>query len=195
VAGKRVKWLATLLAVPAMAAAQGANPFIVDLEFATADLEFATAELESKTVELVFNVENVGGTVQALELSETPTEIRIDLAADVLFAFDSADIQAAAEESLSQAADVIKEYGDTQVTIDGHTDARGADAYNLQLSEQRANAVRDWFVNKAGVSSSRFATRGLGEAYPVAPNANPDGSDNPEGRQQNRRVEIRVQKQ
>ena len=185
---KRLKWLAPLLAVPAMAAAQGANPFIVDLEFETADLE-------SQTVELVFNVEDVGGAVQTLDVSETATEVRIDLAADVLFAFDSADIQAGAEESLAQAADVIKEYGDTRVQIDGHTDARGADAYNLRLSEQRANAVRDWFVTKAGVNGSRFATRGFGEANPVAPNANPDGSDNPEGRQQNRRVEIRVQKQ
>lgn len=63
-------------------------------------------------------------------------------------------------------------------------------AYNQKLSERRANAVRDWLANREGLKNTRFATRGFGAKKPVAPNTTPDGSDDPEGRQKNRKVEI-----
>ncbi len=78
--------------------------------------------------------------------------------------------------------------------IDGYTDAKGSDAYNQGLSERRAEAVRRWFVANEGLQEVKFAAKGFGAKNPVAPNTKPDGSDDPNGRQKNRRVEITIQK-
>jgi outer membrane protein OmpA-like peptidoglycan-associated protein len=80
------------------------------------------------------------------------------------------------------------------VAIEGHTDGRGADDYNQKLSEARAASVKQWLVSNAQVSSADITTRGWGKTKPVAQNAKPDGSDDPEGRAKNRRVEIVVRK-
>jgi outer membrane protein OmpA-like peptidoglycan-associated protein len=95
---------------------------------------------------------------------------------------------------LQKVADVIKQYPSATVLIEGYTDSKGSDSYNLRLSDRRAVSVKDWLLKKGGVKPRRMTTRGWGEANPVAPNTNPDGSDNPEGRQKNRRVEITVKK-
>jgi outer membrane protein OmpA-like peptidoglycan-associated protein len=150
--------------------------------------------LETKVLDLTFTVQDMGGKVQDVRLKETKSEIRIELAADVLFDFDKADILPKAREALKQAAEVIREKAKGVVQIEGHTDSKGSDAYNQKLSERRANAVRDWLANKEGLKNVRFATRGFGAKKPVAPNTKPDGSDDPEGRQKNRRVEIIVKK-
>jgi outer membrane protein OmpA-like peptidoglycan-associated protein len=62
----------------------------------------------------------------------------------------------------------------------------------MKLSDNRAAAVKSWLVENAGVSASRITTRGWGETKPIASNTKPDGSDNPAGRQKNRRVEITI---
>jgi len=77
------------------------------------------------------------------------------------------------------------------VTIEGHTDSIGSDAYNQRLSERRAAAVKQYLVSK-GVGADRLTTVGRGEKDPVAPNTTPDGKDNPEGRAMNRRAELKV---
>jgi len=112
----------------------------------------------------------------------------------VLFDFDKADIRPEAADTLKRVADVIREQAKGGVTIVGHTDSKGTDAYNLPLSQRRANAVRDWLVKDAGLGSVRFQTSGEGARKPVASNTRPDGSDDPEARQKNRRVEITVKK-
>ncbi|WP_353682383.1 OmpA family protein [Mesorhizobium sp.] len=71
-----------------------------------------------------------------------------------------------------------------------HRCEEGSDAYNQALSEQRAAAVIDWLVAEAGQPHALFTARGLGEQEPVAPNLKADGSDDPDGRQMNRRVEF-----
>ncbi len=144
--------------------------------------------------DLIFTVKDLGGKVQDLKMKETETEIQIELAADVLFDFDKADILPKAEETLKQAAAVIRDKAKGKVLIAGHTDAKGDDAYNKKLSKRRADAVRVWLVKQGGLKDVKFATEGLGEQKPVAPNAKLDGSDDPEGRQKNRRVEITVKK-
>ncbi|GGN42671.1 hypothetical protein GCM10011349_06020 [Novosphingobium indicum] len=78
------------------------------------------------------------------------------------------------------------------ITIWGHTDSRGTDTINLKASRKRAEAVRDYLEEK-GVAADRMTVIPLGESRPVAPNRNLDGSDNPEGRAKNRRVELRVE--
>ena len=119
-------------------------------------------------------------------------QIRITLPESVLFDFDEADIRADAQETLSKVAEVIAYYRDAPVQIEGHTDNKGDTAYNQELSERRANAVADYLSDSFDVSRERLETEGLGESQPVAENEKADGSDNPEGRQQNRRVEVVV---
>ncbi|HYS53760.1 MAG TPA: OmpA family protein [Thermoanaerobaculia bacterium] len=171
-----------LFAVPALGQETGKT-----IDFAPAvvrDLQFKITDLSGNPVS------EVAGTVQDLQVREIGNEVRIDLNADVLFDFDKADILPKAEETLTKAAAIIKERAKGTVQINGHTDSKGDDAYNMKLSERRANAVRDWFRTKGGLASFHFNTKGLGETQPVAPNTRPDGSDDPEGRQKNRRVEI-----
>lgn len=150
--------------------------------------------LPFQTMDVHFAVEDVKGAVQALAMKETKTEVKIELSGDVLFEFDKADIRPEAEPALQQVVEIIRQYPRAGISIDGYTDAKGADAYNLRLSDKRAAAVKSWLVQKGGVNGKQIKTKGWGKANPVAPNTNPDESDNPDGRQKNRRVEITVKK-
>ena len=148
----------------------------------------------TKILNLVFHVENMGGKIQDLAVKETPTEVRIDLAADVLFDFDKSDILPKGQRTLAQAAQFIRDKAKTTVRIEGHTDGKGSAAYNQKLSERRAASVKSWFVTNEKIGNIQFTTEGFGARRPVAPNTKPDGSDDPDGRQKNRRVEIVIQK-
>ncbi|MGZ9214616.1 MAG: OmpA family protein [Candidatus Binatia bacterium] len=145
-------------------------------------------------LDLIFKVESLAGRVQDLQVKETDLEIRIELAADVLFDFDKADIRPDAQNALKQAADIVRDKAKGTVRVEGHTDGKGSESYNQKLSERRANSVRDWFVKKEGLKNLKSSTRGFGAKNPVAPNTKPDGSDDPDGRQKNRRVEIVISK-
>jgi outer membrane protein OmpA-like peptidoglycan-associated protein len=124
----------------------------------------------------------------------TPQQIHINLAADVLFDFDQAVVKPEAEPSLMKVVTVLKSYPGAQVSIEGHTDAKGNDAYNQGLSERRATAVAQWLAAHANLRAADVHTRGWGRTKPIAPNTKPDGSDDPAGRARNRRVEITVTK-
>lgn len=123
---------------------------------------------------------------------QTADGIVLTLPENVLFDFDAADLRADAEQALAQIQTVLAAYPDAPVQIVGHTDARGADAYNQTLSERRAESVRAWLAGR-GLAASRLSAVGRGKTEPVAPNETLDGQDNPAGRQQNRRVEIVLQ--
>ncbi|MHB8881409.1 MAG: OmpA family protein [Thermodesulfovibrionales bacterium] len=150
----------------------------------------ASAQEEKKVIDLVFTVKDTGGKIQDLRVKETKSEIRIELAADVLFDFDKADIRPDAQGALKQTADIIRGKAKGVVRIEGHTDSKGSDSYNQKLSARRANSVKDWLVKKEGLKDVKFETKGYGAKKPAVPNTKPDGSDDPEGRQKNRRVEI-----
>jgi outer membrane protein OmpA-like peptidoglycan-associated protein len=143
-----------------------------------------------QVLDLIFTVEDLGGKVESLQIRETATETRIELPADILFDFDKADIRPAAADALKQVADLLRKGARGAVTIEGHTDAKGTAAYNEKLSERRSASVRNWLVEREGLRSVRFQIKGFGAARPVAPNSKPNGADDPEGRQKNRRVEI-----
>lgn len=152
------------------------------------------SDLKFKILDLIFRVEDIGGKVQDLQVKESDTEIRIELAADVLFDFDKATILPKAQEALKQAATIIREKGKGTVRVEGHTDGKGSDAYNQKLSERRAAAVKAWLITNEGIGNVDFSTAGFGAKQPEVPNKKPDGSDDPDGRQKNRRVEIVVKK-
>jgi outer membrane protein OmpA-like peptidoglycan-associated protein len=164
--------------------------------FTTAQETNQTADpAKSKILNLVFRVEDLGGRVQDLQVKETGQEIRIELAADVLFDFDKADLRPAAQKTLHDAAGIVRDKAKGAIRIEGHTDSKGNDAYNQKLSERRAASVKTWFIDKEGLGSMQFTTQGFGEKKPITSNTKPDGSDDPEGRQKNRRVEIILKKQ
>lgn len=134
------------------------------------------------------------GALKELNAEVTAAEITIDLAADVLFDFDQSSVKKEAEPSLRNLATVLKANPTATVSIEGHTDAKGADAYNQTLSEQRAASVKQWLVANAQLSGTNISTRGWGKTKPLTHNAKPDGSDDPEGRAKNRRVQVIVRK-
>ena len=144
----------------------------------------------AKILDIVGVTLGIDGVLKDLGAKVTDREIRIDLAADVLFDFDKYTLRPAASDSLGKVAQVAAKYPDAPLLIEGHTDSKGTPAYNMTLSENRAGAVKKWLVDKGGVNASRITTKGWGETKPVAPNKKPDGSDDPEGRQKNRRVEL-----
>jgi outer membrane protein OmpA-like peptidoglycan-associated protein len=130
----------------------------------------------------------VKGVMEDLGAKVTEQEITIELAADFLFDFDKYVLKAEAIPSLRKVGEVVKSYPKAPLLIEGHTDGKGTHPYNMKLSENRALSVKNWLVQNAGVDPARITTAGLAETKPVAPNTNPDGSDNPQGRQKNRRV-------
>ena len=147
-----------------------------------------------RIVDLVFRIEDIGGRVEDLVVKETDTEVRVELAADVLFEFDQATLLPKAEATLQQAAEFVKDRSKGGlIRIEGHTDGKGSASYNKKLSLRRADSVKRW-LETHGLSGMQFATEGFGAEKPVAPNTKPDGSDDPEGRQKNRRVEIVIRK-
>lgn len=108
----------------------------------------------------------------------------------VEFEFDSSQLTTTSYPILDRAAEVLLQHRGIPIEIAGHTDDWGSYSYNINLSNARAASVRDYLISK-GVSATRLSSQGYGEADPIQPNSNPDGSDNAEGRARNRRVELR----
>lgn len=146
--------------------------------------------IESKVLDITGVTRGVEGLLKDLGAKVREHEISIELAADVMFDFNKYDIKPEAAQTLQKVAQVIQGYKNAPIVIEGHTDNVGSDQHNLKLSEQRAMSVKTWFVQNGKIPAGRISTKGLGETKPVAPNSKPDGSDDPEGRQKNRRVEI-----
>jgi photosystem I P700 chlorophyll a apoprotein A2 len=179
----------SLLAVPARAAGQYTDPDSAQVAAAA-----RKALANAKVLDIVGITLGIDAVLKDLGAKVTDQEIHIDLAADVMFDFDKHTLRPEATETLRKLGQVVSSYGDAPLLIEGHTDNKGTHAYNMKLSQNRAEAVKKWLAENAGVKPSRIRTTGWGESKPVAPNQKPDGSDDPEGRQKNRRVEIVVKK-
>ncbi|GLP98181.1 OmpA family protein [Methylophaga thalassica] len=119
--------------------------------------------------------------IQQLE-NET---LKIDIASEVSFDFDSASLKSAFTPTLNKVADILQRYPNTIIHVVGYTDSVGSESYNMKLSERRAQSVVD-YLSSRGVSSSRLYAIGKGESDPRATN------DTEAGRQLNRRVELFV---
>jgi len=100
-----------------------------------------------------------------------------------LFAFNQADLKPGALRNLYTLVTFLKENPSREVSIAGHTDSIGSDAYNLDLSQRRAESVRNFLIDN-GIPATQIAARGFGKGLPIASN------DTEAGRQQNRRVEV-----
>jgi len=137
---------------------------------------------------IVATVQEVHQAMQALGATESALEVKVELPADVLFDFDKAEVRPDAAQALGRLATVIRGYPTGRVAIEGHTDAKGNDAYNQKLSERRAESVKSWLVEREKIAADRITTRGAGKSRPVADNSTEAG------RQKNRRVEVVIQK-
>ena len=121
--------------------------------------------------------------VEAASIQREQDILAITLKSDFSFDFDSAIIKPGAEDEIARIAAVLIKYPQTNISIEGHTDSKGAEEYNMDLSKSRAEAVKVSLIGR-GLTSSRLQTIGFGESKPVATN------DTEAGRQQNRRVRI-----
>ena len=110
----------------------------------------------------------------------------------VNFDFDKSDIRKADVAELKKAIDFVRKYPGAEVKVEGHTDSRGTEEYNQRLSERRADAVRQYLIKEGAAEKTRISATGYGELRPIAPNKTQDGKDNPDGRAENRRVEILI---
>ncbi len=158
--------------------AEAGNAKVLDIAGKILDIEGITLGVEGALVDLGAKV--------------TEKEIRIALSGDILFDFDKDTLRPDAFPTLKKVAEVLSQYPGAPVVIEGHTDSKGKETYNQDLSERRARSVKDWLVRNAGADGGRIETAGWGETKPAVPNEKPDGSDDPDGRQQNRRVEITI---
>jgi len=158
----------------------------------------SAVEPQAKVVEVptgLMDTDGDGVVDERDQCPDTPANTRVDgngctlgkviALYGVTFEFDKTRLRPDAETILDQAVDTLKRYPEMQVEVAGHTDSKGSDTYNQQLSEGRATAVRDYFVEK-GVTNP-LTVHGYGEAEPVTTN------DTDEGRERNRRVELRIQ--
>ena len=112
---------------------------------------------------------------------------------NVFFDFDKYNLRPESYVELDRVVGFLNEYPNIEIEMSAHTDSKGADDYNMVLSDNRAKSVREYILSK-GIAATRIISQGYGETKPVANNSNADGSDNPEGRQLNRRVEFKILK-
>lgn len=135
-------------------------------------------QMDKQAAELEEELENA-------DIERVAEGIQITFDSGILFDFDSSALRPEARENLRDLAESLNQYDNSDLLIVGHTDGRGSDEYNYQLSERRAASAADYLAS-LGVSRSRLTTIGRGETEPVATN------DTDDGRQQNRRVEVAI---
>jgi outer membrane protein OmpA-like peptidoglycan-associated protein len=149
-----------------------------------------TAQLAAAQEQLAAAQAQLASTSAALaNLAAVKQEERglvITLSGSVLFKSNESTLMPAAQTKLNQVVETLSANGKSPLVVEGHTDSQGEDASNQILSQKRADAVRDYMVSK-GYDAALVTAQGIGEARPVADN------NSPEGRANNRRVEIVVQ--
>jgi outer membrane protein OmpA-like peptidoglycan-associated protein/tetratricopeptide (TPR) repeat protein len=146
---------------------------------------------------------NVG--VSTINVPSTVDSIRADIKlkkvivnksyrlSNILYDFDKATLTPASKLVLDTLYDLMKENPSFVIELSSHTDGKGADPYNLKLSQARAQSCVNYLIEK-GIAKKRMIPVGYGMRKPIAPNKNEDGSDNPEGRALNRRTEFKITK-
>ncbi|GGJ07154.1 OmpA family protein [Halopseudomonas pertucinogena] len=140
----------------------------------------------SKPAPVVAQAEPAPAPAPAPEPAPEMQSVRVEL--DVKFDFDRDTIRPEFRQDIQSLAEFMKTYPSVTTTVEGHTDSVGTDAYNQDLSERRANSVRQALIDE-GVESSRVNAVGYGESRPIADNSTDDG------RAMNRRVEAEVETQ
>lgn len=128
---------------------------------------------------------NAVATSEAASVSREGNLLALTFKGDVTFDTNSSVVRPGLISEIDRVARILNQYPNTVIRVEGHTDSKGSAAYNTDLSDRRANAVKNLLIQR-GVSTSRIETVGFGETMPVATN------DTEAGRQKNRRVEVKI---
>ncbi len=123
--------------------------------------------------------------LEGADIERVGEGIKITFDSGILFGFDSSELTYASKTNIAELAETLKKYEDTEILIEGHTDSKGSESYNQELSERRAGSVAGE-LRSLGVAASRISEVGYGEEMPIADNSTE------EGRSQNRRVEVAI---
>lgn len=147
--------------------------------------EYGSEDAQRAVLPLRENIRNVAGSHQAM----ADDQLQLSVTSDVLFDFDSSKITSEGKKVLDDAAKTLRESAEGQtVTIVGHTDDQGEEAYNQKLSEERAKAVEKALKKPLEGANITLKTEGRGEKEPLVPNMDSEGKPIEENRKQNRRV-------
>ena len=123
--------------------------------------------------------------IEGAKVERVGEGIKITFSSGILFDVNESDLKDQYRAELTQLATILNKYEDTNILLAGHTDSTGSDDYNLELSKRRAQSVANYLASQ-NVDRARFATEGYGKSDPIASN------DTPEGRAENRRVEVAI---
>ena len=129
--------------------------------------------------------EEIKNEIPGAKVERVEEGIKVEFNEKILFEFSKSDLSTAAKTNLDKLVAVLNKYPNTNIEVQGHTDSRGTDEYNMGLSQRRASTVADYLKSK-GITNSRITTKGFGESAPGYTN------DTPEGMAQNRRVEFLI---
>ncbi|HXG18689.1 MAG TPA: OmpA family protein [Methylomirabilota bacterium] len=171
----------------------GAGALVGDqLQKRDTELAESQKQIEQQQQEIARNRELIEELKkQNLEARETDRGVVVNLP-DVLFEFGKANLTGDARSKIRGISEVLNNQArGRRISVEGHTDSIGSEAFNQRLSERRANTVAA-ALETEGVNADRIVAKGFGERYPVAPNTI-NGVDNPEGRAKNRRVEVIIE--
>lgn len=147
-------------------------------------------KLVGEPVPLHAQIASIYGDVDGLTVTETEAGTEVRTAADVLFAFDSAELTGEAVALLAEAAGILADAAPDRVVVEGHTDGIGTVAYDDTLSLARAEAVVRELRSRSELGGVIFEPVGRGSQEPIAAEEDEDGNDLPDGRARNRRVEL-----
>jgi peptidoglycan-associated lipoprotein len=151
------------------------------------------------------NYTTIGKSIPQEELTQLITDVTFDtllvlekiilekaiVLENIYYDFAKWDIRASAAQELDKLVDILVDNPEINIELSSHTDSVDTEAYNIRLSQRRAESAVNYII-QAGISPTRIIAKGYGETQPIARNTNPDGTDNPEGRQKNRRTEFKV---
>lgn len=159
------------------------------------DLKRQLAELNAKLDIILSKIDNDEG-VKKIDVPESPMLQNLQegkrlILRNIYFDYNLATLRSKSKYELNKLFEFLKSNPSVRIEVAGHTDSNGNDDYNLRLSRERAQAVVDYLVRN-GISQTRLKAVGYGETRPIARNENPDLTDNPIGRQLNRRIEIKL---
>lgn len=147
----------------------------------------------------------IGRSVPQEELTQLVTDVTFDTTMyldkiileksivldNIYYDFAKWDITPTAAQELDKLVDILVDNPEISIELSSHTDSVDTEAYNVRLSQRRAESAVNYII-KAGIDPTRIVAKGYGETMPIAPNTNPDGTDNPKGRAKNRRTEFKV---
>ncbi len=136
--------------------------------------------------ELVTNV-----TLDTLLVLDRLEKNKIFVLKNIYFEYNMADIRTDAANELDKLVELLNDNPEIKIEMGSHTDSVASEVYNIELSQRRAESTVNYLIRK-GIATERLVAKGYGESKPIARNTNPDGTDNPEGRQRNRRTEFKI---